>query len=167
MAAEANNNAQDNDVNMDSGGGGGGGGMGMNQGHGQAQMQQMGQQQGMYDQPKGGDNGLLKGTVKRFNAQKGFGFITCDDGSGDVFVHFSEVKAQGFKTLGEGEKVEFNVVIQDDGRRKATNVTGPDGAYVIGDQGGGGYGGGYGGGNRGGYGGGYGGGGYGGNYGGG
>merc|ERR1719334_406999 len=162
---------------MDSGGGGGGGGhgvgggMGMNQGQA---MQPMGghqvhqqSQQGMYGQQQkgGGDHGLLKGTVKRFNAQKGFGFITCDDGSGDVFVHFSEVKAQGFKTLGEGEKVEFRVVIQEDGRRKATNVTGPDGAFVIGDQGGGGYGGG----GRGGYGGGYGGrggyGNYGGNYG--
>merc|ERR1719361_1050074 len=92
----------------------------------------------MQQQPmKSNNNGLLKGIVKRFNAQKGFGFITCDDGSGDVFVHFSEVKAQGFKTLGEGEKVEFKVVIQDDGRRKATNVTRSDGAFVIGDQGGG------------------------------
>merc|ERR1719361_1421481 len=109
----------------------------------------------MQQQPmKSNNNGLLKGIVKRFNAQKGFGFITCDDGSGDVFVHFSEVKAQGFKTLGEGEKVEFRVVIQDDGRRKATNVTGPDGAFVIGDQGGGGNYGGGGYGNRGGYGGG-------------
>merc|ERR1719419_1282144 len=128
--------------------------MGMNQGQGQGQSSSLsslgqGQQQqqsgGMYGQAQGGgldSGGLLKGTVKRFNAQKGFGFITCDDGSGDVFVHFSEVKAQGFKTLGEGEKVEFRVVIQDDGRRKATNVTGPDGAFVIGDQGGGGYGGG-------------------------
>merc|ERR550517_430508 len=125
----------------------------MNQGQGQGQGQSslgQGQQQqqsgGMYGQPQGGgldSSSLLKGTVKRFNAQKGFGFITCDDGSVDVFVHFSEVKAQGFKTLGEGEKVEFRVVIQDDGRRKATNVTGPYGAFVIGDQGGGGYGGGW------------------------
>merc|ERR1719391_50221 len=141
---------------MDSGGGG-------NQGPPQ-QMQQQSPQQ-MQQQPmKSNNNGLLKGIVKRFNAQKGFGFITCDDGSGDVFVHFSEVKAQGFKTLGEGEKVEFRVVIQDDGRRKAVNVTGPNGDYVKGGQGGGGN---YGGGGGYGRGGGYGGNNYGGNYGGG
>merc|ERR1719384_1809606 len=110
----------------------------------QMQMGQNQMQQAPPQMQKQSNNGLLKGVVKRFNAQKGFGFITCDDGSGDVFVHFSEVKAQGFKTLGEGEKVEFNVVIQDDGRRKATNVTGPGGADVIGDQGQGGGGGGYG-----------------------
>ena len=55
---------------------------------------------------------IVSGSVKRFNPTKGFGFITCDDGTGDVFVHYSEVKAQGFKTLNEGEKVEFQVVTQ-------------------------------------------------------
>jgi len=79
----------------------------------------------------------LKGVVRRYNVRKGFGFISCDDGSGDVYVHFSAVKAKGFKTLGEGEKVEFKMVLRKDGRRKATNVTGPDGAFVIGYQGGG------------------------------
>ena len=75
-----------------------------------------------------------KGVVKWYNTKKGFGFITCDDGSGDAFVHFSEIKGQGFKSLGDGEEVEFNVVTQEDGRRKAIDVTGPDGAFVIGAE---------------------------------
>ena len=65
-----------------------------------------------------------KGIVKRFNNEKGFGFITCDDGSGDVFVHQTEIYCDGFRSLAEGESVEFDVQIQDDGRRKAVNVTG-------------------------------------------
>ncbi|WPN22119.1 cold-shock protein [Pseudomonas marginalis] len=48
------------------------------------------------------------GTVKWFNAEKGFGFIT-QDGGGDVFVHFSAIKGDGFKTLEEHQKVEFEV----------------------------------------------------------
>ncbi|HSG88946.1 MAG TPA: cold-shock protein [Pseudomonadales bacterium] len=51
-----------------------------------------------------------KGTVKWFNDQKGFGFITPEDGSKDLFVHHSAIKAEGFKTLQEGAKVEFEVV---------------------------------------------------------
>ena len=96
---------------------------------------------------------IASGVVKRFDTAKGFGFITVDDGSGDVFVHYSEVKAQGFKTLNEGENVEFEIVVQDDGRRKAINVTGPNGSFVQGgnkNNYGGGGGGGYRGG-RGGY----------------
>ena len=49
------------------------------------------------------------GTVKWFNDQKGFGFITPDDGSKDCFVHHSAIQAQGFKTLSEGDKVEFEI----------------------------------------------------------
>jgi len=75
-----------------------------------------------------------KGVCKRFNNEKGFGFIACDDGSGDVFVHQTEVYADGFRSLAEGEALEFDIQIQDDGRRKAVNVTGPNGAFVKGAQ---------------------------------
>jgi cold shock protein len=51
----------------------------------------------------------MQGTVKWFNAEKGFGFIAPDDGSADVFVHYSEIQGSGFKTLDEGQQVEFEV----------------------------------------------------------
>jgi cold shock protein len=50
------------------------------------------------------------GTVKWFNETKGFGFITPEDGTKDCFVHHSAIQASGFKTLAEGERVEFDVV---------------------------------------------------------
>lgn len=55
------------------------------------------------------------GTVKWFNAGKGYGFIERDNGEGDVFVHYSAIQSSGFKTLDEGERVEFNVVDSEKG----------------------------------------------------
>ncbi len=62
---------------------------------------------------------MVQGTVKWFSDQKGFGFITPDDGSPDVFAHFSEIQSEGFKTLPEGQKVEFEVQQGDKGPRAA------------------------------------------------
>ncbi len=52
---------------------------------------------------------MATGTVKWFNESKGFGFITPDDGSKDVFVHFSVIASEGFRTLAEGQQVTFDV----------------------------------------------------------
>ncbi len=62
----------------------------------------------------------MNGTVKWFNAEKGFGFITTEEGN-DVFVHFSQIQKDGFKTLEEGEEVEFDVVEGEKGLQ-AENV---------------------------------------------
>ena len=64
---------------------------------------------------------MNKGTVKWFNETKGFGFITDANGGDDVFVHFSAIVGDGFKTLAEGEEVTFDVE-QDGDRTKAVNV---------------------------------------------
>lgn len=64
----------------------------------------------------------MTGTVKFFNAEKGFGFISPADGGKDVFVHFSAIQGNGFKTLAEGQNVEFEI---QDGQKgpAAVNVT--------------------------------------------
>jgi CspA family cold shock protein len=100
------------------------------------------------------------GTVKWFNSEKGFGFITRENGEKDVFVHHSAIQGGGFRTLNEGERVEFDVVQGQKGPA-AENVNRLDAPAGGGDAGGGGgYGGGGGGrGGGGGYGGGGGGGG--------
>ena len=64
---------------------------------------------------------MNKGTVKWFNAEKGYGFITGEDGN-DVFVHFSAIQADGFKTLEEGQAVEFDVVEGPRGEQAANVV---------------------------------------------
>lgn len=58
---------------------------------------------------------MVRGTVKWFNADKGFGFIEVD-GEEDVFVHWSKIKSDGYKTLEDGQSVEFEVVAGDKGR---------------------------------------------------
>jgi len=65
---------------------------------------------------------MTTGTVKWFNESKGFGFITPTDGGKDVFVHFSEIQAEGFKVLTEGQSVTFNVENGPKGPQ-ATRVT--------------------------------------------
>jgi len=52
---------------------------------------------------------MAQGTVKWFNGEKGFGFITPDGGAKDVFVHFSEIRGTGYRTLEENQRVEFEV----------------------------------------------------------
>ncbi|SFP70946.1 cold shock protein (beta-ribbon, CspA family) [Oscillibacter sp. PC13] len=67
---------------------------------------------------------MHNGTVKWFNETKGFGFISDDDGSGDVFVHFSAIQGNGFRTLAEGQKVSFETEQDPKDRNKlrAVNV---------------------------------------------
>jgi len=52
---------------------------------------------------------MNNGTVKWFSSEKGYGFISNDDGSGDVFVHFSAIQGTGYRTLAEGQKVTYDV----------------------------------------------------------
>ena len=66
---------------------------------------------------------MARGTVKWFNDKKGFGFIQQQEGGPDVFVHYSAIKGNGFKTLAEGQAVEFDVV-QDEKGARAQNVVG-------------------------------------------
>ena len=64
---------------------------------------------------------MSTGKVKRFNADKGYGFITCDTGK-DIFVHYSKLNIEGYKTLEEGQKVSFDIVSGDRGDQ-ASNVS--------------------------------------------
>ena len=64
---------------------------------------------------------MAEGTVKWFNPDKGYGFISREDGD-DLFVHFSEIKMDGFKTLDEGDKVTFDVTTGQNGKLQASNV---------------------------------------------
>jgi len=82
-------------------------------------------------------SGVVSGTVKWFDSKKGFGFIIPHTDSGvnqDVFVHQSNIVADGFRSLADGEQVEFGVQEDNRGRKLAVNVTGPGGSSVQGSQ---------------------------------
>ena len=64
---------------------------------------------------------MAEGTVKWFNPDKGYGFISREDGD-DLFVHFSEIQGEGYKTLEEGQAVEFDVTEGRNGKAQASNV---------------------------------------------
>jgi len=68
---------------------------------------------------------MNKGTVKWFNAEKGYGFIANDDGGEDIFVHYSAINSNGYKTLTEGQKVTFEVESdpRNAGKLRAVNVS--------------------------------------------
>ncbi|XP_061376470.1 glycine-rich protein 2-like isoform X2 [Gastrolobium bilobum] len=68
------------------------------------------------------------GVVQWFNNPKGFGFIKPDDGGEDLFVHQSSIRSEGYRTLLEGDRVEFAIATGDNDKTKAIDVTGPDGA---------------------------------------
>ena len=64
---------------------------------------------------------MAQGKVKWFNGEKGYGFISMED-SDDLFVHFSEIQMEGYRTLKENQNVEFDVVDGNDGKMQAVNV---------------------------------------------
>ena len=64
-----------------------------------------------------------KGTVKFFNAMKGFGFLVRDDGQPDAFVHISAVERSGLSTINEGERFEFDLEVDRRGKHSAVNLT--------------------------------------------
>jgi len=72
------------------------------------------------------------GTIKRWDGEKGFGFILPEDADKDIFVHRSGVSAPGFIAFSQGESVEFDVVTDPDGRSRAEGVTGPGGGELQG-----------------------------------
>ncbi|KAH8071621.1 DNA binding protein [Aureococcus anophagefferens] len=73
----------------------------------------------------------VRAPVRMFNTAKGYGFITPDNGGGDV-VHQTQIYARGFRSLAEGENVEFEIEMDQNGRERAVSVTGPEGDYVQG-----------------------------------
>jgi len=86
-----------------------------------------------YDKEQAAAARRLKGTVVKWNAKAGWGFITRADGLGDIFVHQRSVKRTGFRSLLEGETVEFEVQAGSGaGKLEAVHVTGPGGAEVVG-----------------------------------
>ena len=64
----------------------------------------------------------MTGSVKWFNAGKGYGFITADEGGEDIFVHYSVIQVEGFKKLVDGQRVSFEVTTEENGKLRAANV---------------------------------------------
>lgn len=69
---------------------------------------------------------MPKGTVKWFNPTKGYGFVAPDTGGKDVFVHISAVQKAGLRSLAEGQKITFEIEMQQNGRSAAVNLTQAD-----------------------------------------
>ena len=69
---------------------------------------------------------MATGTVKWFSSEKGFGFITPEDGTADVFVHFTAISGEGYKNLEENLKVEYDVTQGQKARRRRTYARSPD-----------------------------------------
>jgi len=64
----------------------------------------------------------MTGTVKWFNEKKGYGFINCDGEENSIFVHYSKINVDGFKTLQDGQKVTFDIETEENGNKQAVNV---------------------------------------------
>jgi cold shock CspA family protein len=78
-------------------------------------------------------NQILTGVCKWFDTTKGFGFISPDVGGADVFVHQSVIQAEGFRSLSQGEKVEYKLGLNEKtGKQQASFVSGPEGVNVVG-----------------------------------
>jgi CspA family cold shock protein len=78
---------------------------------------------GFDDRPSNnGVSNMAIGTVKWFNDAKGFGFITPDEGGEDVFAHFSAIQMAGFKTLKEGQRVQYDLADGPKGKKQASNI---------------------------------------------
>merc|ERR1719436_2134032 len=76
--------------------------------------------------------GTHRGTVKFFNAEKGFGFVADSEGR-DYFVHYTAIQSDGFRSLADGEEVEFDLEVDErKGGHRCANVTGPEGRPVQG-----------------------------------
>ena len=73
---------------------------------------------------------IYSGTVKWFDLKKGFGFITRNDDGRDLFVHQTDIYDEGFRSVNNGEEVEYQVAIGDNGREKAVHVTAPNGELL-------------------------------------
>lgn len=68
---------------------------------------------------------MINGTVRWFNAERGYGFVAADEGGEDIFVHFSAIQTEGYKTLTEGQKVTFETEVdtKNNNKLRAINVT--------------------------------------------